>query len=140
MPVDRDPDTARSPLVRFTLLVFPGFLAATLFAWSAATWGPQWVPNGEETVALIGGLVVFVAVLHARLNTWLHGAAAIATAVALHIMIYYARLLYLLDASYNRVLLRHLAEIAGAGTAVYALAVAAALVLTAIHKRKAKAE
>ena len=140
MPLEQAPDQGRPPLIRFTLIVAPGLLAATLFAWSAATWGPHWVPHGERLVAGVGALVVFAAVLRARLGTLIHAAAAVAIAVALHLIIYYAPLAYLLEASYNRILLRHLAGIAGTTSAVYAVVVTAALVLTAILNRKAKAE
>lgn len=85
-------------------------------------------------------LVVFVGALRSALSTLLQAAAAIAIAVALHIAIYYAPLLYLLDASYNRIMLRKLAEIAGAGAASYALAVAVSIAITTFFNRKVKAE
>ena len=140
MPAKRDADTASPPLIRFILLVAPGFLGITLLAWSLATWGPNWVPDGEGMMTVLGSIVVFAAALRARLGTLPAAAAAAAISVILNLLIYYGPLLYLMDASYNRVLVLHLAGIAGTHAASYALAVAAAFLVVAVLNRKAKME
>lgn len=140
MAAERDPDGGRLPLIRFILFAAPGFVALTLLSWSLATWGPRWLPNGEKLVMILAMLFVFVAVLHARLRTLTDAVGAVAISVVLQLLIYYGPLLYLLDASYNRILVREMGGIAGMHAASYALAVAAALVLMAVLNRKVKAE
>lgn len=140
MPERREAETAQTALLRFALLTAPGFVVVTLFAWASATWGPRWVPNGEVFAQVCATFVVFFAAFRARLNALPVAGIAVALSVVLQLLIYYAPLLYLMDASYNRSLAQHLVGIAGQHAASYALAVGAALLLAAILNRKGKAE